>query len=37
MQGPPGTGKTEFIAELVYQYAKLGKKFWYLSKSYCDW
>ncbi|MFJ1522018.1 AAA domain-containing protein [Spiroplasma sp. ald] len=26
LQGPPGTGKTEFIAELVYQYAKLGKK-----------
>ncbi|WP_425379930.1 AAA domain-containing protein [Spiroplasma endosymbiont of Stenodema calcarata] len=26
LQGPPGTGKTEFIAELVYQYVKLGKK-----------
>ncbi|AHF58289.1 AAA domain-containing protein [Spiroplasma eriocheiris] len=26
LQGPPGTGKTEFIAELVYQYAMLGKK-----------
>ncbi|AGM26554.1 superfamily I DNA/RNA helicase [Spiroplasma syrphidicola EA-1] len=26
LQGPPGTGKTEFIAELVYQYAKLNKK-----------